>query len=416
MSAWIVRGILVLSLLGLPVGQGGLLLADPAPEAQTPKAEAKPSASQAPDSAAQAQAKRLLDAVRAILDQAAAQRKDQRRLPSKKDYLLIAPPWTETREDREKRIRELLDAALEIVTDVPITRIQKRITQRRAAIRDLKDRIAVLKEKRLTAPTDGFLPGIVTDTVASLDEDIADLQARIAANRQDIAAAKREILAALEKSGIQVAPDQLDLMLDSVLGGDMIKLVAAFETVKNIDAHLGQLVRESGENLKAARRYFALHATLFAMLVHAQDMLIDKINRVYLKRLDRILADIREARAETDRLMRGANRPDQQRTLAANRRAQLFAQKVARYYRDFLKTQRRQLIQARQRTMRDLRIADNTYRTVEASFQLRALIEDARASFDAIKKLETPGFDQIFQNDRLRKEFEKLTDQLAPTS
>ena len=71
---------------------------------------------------------------------------------------------------------------------------------------------------------------------------------------------------------------------------------------------------------------------------------------------------------------------------------------------------------ARQRTLRDLRIADNTYLTVEASFQLRSLIKDASTSFEAIRKLEAPGFDNVFRNKDLKREFENLTSKLAPTS
>ena len=64
-----------------------------------------------------------------------------------------------------------------------------------------------------------------------------------------------------------------------------------------------------------------------------------------------------------------------------------------------------------------MRIADNTFETVEASFQLRNLMRDATASFEAIQKLEAPTFDQIFKNEELRREFESLTRKLdAPTS
>jgi hypothetical protein len=44
------------------------------------------------------------------------------------------------------------------------------------------------------------------------------------------------------------------------------------------------------------------------------------------------------------------------------------------------------------------------------------LMEDARTSFEAIQKLEAPGFDQVFKNDALRREFETLTQRLGPTS
>jgi hypothetical protein len=67
--------------------------------------------------------------------------------------------------------------------------------------------------------------------------------------------------------------------------------------------------------------------------------------------------------------------------------------------------------------MHDLRIADNTYETVEASFQLRALMRESATTFEALQKLEAPTFEQIFRNEELRREFESLTRKLdQPTS
>lgn len=362
------------------------------------------------------QSAKLLRAIDDILEEAAKNRADARRLPSK-DEFLIPPVWTETKEDREKRIRELLDAALAIVTDVPIVEMQKTLAARRKAIHDLKAQIIKLRERQLTAPTDALLPGILNDTVASLGEEIADLEKRIDENRNEIAKAKADIHAALARSGLEMSREEVDLLLDSVLSDDLVKLIATFNAAKVIDAQLAKMVKASGDNAAAARKYFAMHAALFAMLVHAQDQLIGKIDRQYIPRLAAIERDIRRTRRETRRLLKGKNRPDQRRALEANLKSQQFALRVAAYYRSYLLQQRDQLARARLKAVRDLRIADNTYETVEASFQLRALIRDAASSFEALQKLEAPGFDQIFKDQELRREFENLTRRLdLPTS
>ena len=149
-----------------------------------------------------------------------------------------------------------------------------------------------------------MLPGYVTDTVDSLAKDIDDTRKRIELNRDEIAKAKRG-RRALEKAGIELAAEQVDLLLDSVLSGDLVRLVAVFNSAKMIDGQLGKLMTASGENIGAARKYFAMHAALFALLVHAQDLLIDKIDKQYLPKLDAIEADIRNARAKTAELLRG---------------------------------------------------------------------------------------------------------------
>ena len=364
------------------------------------------------------QAKRLYKAIDAILQDAATQRADAKKLPSKEEFI-IRPPWTETREDRQSRINDLLSAVLGIVTDVPVVDVQKRIEKHRANIREIEGLIAQLREKRVAAPKDaGLIQGMFTDTVESIDRKVADQKARIADNRAEIAKAKTEVQEGLAKSGVKMSADQLDLMLDSVLSGDLVRLVAAFNAAKGIDQQLGQLVQQNGENLASARKYFAMHAALFAMLVHGQDNLIEKIDTGYLPKLGAIEKDIKAASDQTRELLRNpANRPDQKKALEANLASQKTASQAAQYYRQYLLRQRELLAAARAKAAHDLRIADNTYQTVEASFQLRQLMKDSATSFEAIQKLEAPGFDQIFQNEELRREFENLTRKLgAPTS
>lgn len=387
------------------------LARDTAPPPPAETAERDPRA----DDEAYQRSQQLLEAIDGILAEAADERAKTDDLPSN-DKFLLPPLWSDTREENEERVRALLDSALEIVTDAPIVQMQTTIARRRASIDTMRDQITELKQERISAPEDGFMPGIVTQTKDSIDSAIADLEKRVAENRAEIAKKKAEIHNALEDAGVKITREQLDLLLDSVLGGDLLKLVAAFEAASGIDRRLGEMLDAASDNPKAARRYFAMHASLFAMLLYAQDALIEKIDREYMVKLQAILTDIRQTRQETYRLLAGENRPDQQRALDANLEAQNLAEKAAGVYKDYLRTQRGQLADARKRTIRDLRIADNTYRTVEASFQLRALMQDSRATFRAIRRLEAPGFERIFRNETLRKEFEQLTRELAPSS
>jgi hypothetical protein len=388
--------------------------AEPAPVTVQP---APPEADPRDNDPAHQQAKRLMKAVETVLQDAAQNRADAKKLPPR-DTFVIPPLWSETREDRDAKINTLLDSALGIVTEVPVVEFQKRIETLRKNIREIDDQIVSLREKQLTAPKDGMLPGIITDTVDSLTKKIEDSKKRIDENKAEIKKTKGEVQTALEKSGVKLSPDQLDLMLDSVLSGDLVRLVAAFSAAKGIDQQLGQLVSANGENLTAARKYFAMHAALFAMLVHGQTMLIEKIDGTYLPKLAAIEKDIKGATEQTRELLRNqANRPDQKKALEANLASQRTALQASEYYRKYLLRQREQMAGTRSRAVHDLRIADNTYQTVEASFQLRNLMKDSALSFEAIQKLEAPGFEQIFQNEELRREFENLTKKLgAPTS
>ena len=299
---------------------------------------------------------------------------------------------------------------------MPVVDLQKKIEGLRKNIRELEDRIVKLKEKQLTAPADGLLPGVLTDTVASLAANVEETSRKIEANRDEIAAAKAEIQAALAKSGIELKPEQVDLLLDSVLERPRAPR-------RRIQRRQGdrrparQADDGAGDNMSAARKYFAMHAALFALLVHAQDATIARIDTGYMPKLDAILKDIATAKAKTVELFKAENRPDQRRALEANRDSQRLAEEAARGHRRYLQQQREQIAKARARALHDLRIADNTYETVEASFQLRNLMRESFSSFEALQKLEAPTFDQIFKNEELRREFENLTRKLdQPTS
>jgi hypothetical protein len=384
--------------------------AAPAAQPAPPEKAAKP-----PLDTTGLQSQAFLSSISKILSRAASEREAAKSLPER-DRFLFPPIWTETREQRESDIREILDSALAIVTDAPILQLQESIRKQREKIAGTKAKIATLREKRLDAPETGMMPGFLTDTQGSIDKSIATLQEDIKTREADIERIKQDIGKSLAAAGVELSKDQLDLLLDSVLGGDLLKLVTAFEVAKAADRKLGTLVKQSNEDLKAARRYFAMHAALFAMLVEAQDLLIEKIDTVYLVRLDEIMANINKTGAQTKQLLQSKKRDDQQTVLEANLRAQETSIKVSAFYREYLKNQRRLLAQAREKTLFDLRVADNTYETVEESFQLRALMDEARTSFEALQRLDAPGFEQIFRNDNLKREFETLTQKLGPTS
>ena len=382
-------------------------------EAKTADAQPKPAHPPLDTSGIQSQA--LLSAIGKILKRAAAERQSAKNLPER-DQFLFAPIWTETREDRENSVRQLLDSALDIVTDAPILKLQDEISKQREKIAAARDKIAHFREKRLDAPESGLMPGILTDTQASINKSIMALEDDIKTREADIVRIKQDIGNALAAAGIELSKEKLDLLLDSVLGSHLLKLVTAFEVSKIADQKLAALLNQSNGDLKAARRYFAMHAALFAMLVEAQGLLIEQIDTVYLVRLDKITADIAKTNAESRQLLQSHTRDDQRKVLEANLKAQEELQKVSAFYKEYLRNQRRHLAEARSRTVFDLRVADNTFETVEESFQLKVLMEDAKPSFDALNRLETPGFEQIFRNENLKREFENLTQKLGPSS
>jgi len=317
--------------------------------------------------------------------------------------------------DAESRTERLLGDAFDVVADAPVTAIQRDIRARRDAIDGLRAEIARLREERISAPdevaglTGTF--GLAKDR-ATIDEEIDEAHARIAGNDMAIRNAKDRFRGAMQAAGAPVSEEEADLLLDSVTGQDVIRIAAAYNAARGVSRQLLALLDETDEDLGTAKRYYAMHTALLAVLVHAQSTFIDRIDGDYLPRLDAITRDVHAARKETRRLLQQPGTVRQREALQGNLQSQAIAFEAAEFYRQHLNDQRAGVAEARDEAVRELRIADNTLRTVDASFQLRSMMESATMSFEALQNLQSPGIERIFRNDQLRREFRELSDRL----
>ena len=391
-----------------PIGLGSndALLSTPFARAETDPRAGDP---------AYERAQKLFGMIRKILDEAAQVRLDQQVNP---DGAVEEFFWRQFGVDDEGRVSGLLGTAFEMAIDAPVVQMQRDIEAAREQIAIMRRQIAELKERRISAPENGGVSAFL-----GLDEDkdtlssaIEELQERIAGQEAKIAEIKKRFARAMEAAGAQMSDEQIDLLLDSVTGGDIVELAAAYEAVRGVSKQLRDLMDQSGEDLTYARRYYGMHTVLIALLVDSQTRVLGKIDSVYLPRLDAIERDLNAAAAETDRLLKDDPTREQRRALAANKKSQRIALDALKLYREYLLRQRAQIARARQRTVKELRVADNTLKTVEASFQLKEVMDSAAASFDALMALESPGFERIFRNEELRREFQDLTDRIAPGS
>ncbi|MEO1774077.1 MAG: hypothetical protein AAFS07_03920 [Pseudomonadota bacterium] len=323
-----------------------------------------------------------------------------------------------TRSTPEERAERLLSQAFDVISDTEVTALQRATAAARTRIDEAREEIAKLREEALFAPEERSFweqmqgrddrAGIAA-RIAALEAEIADDEALIASNRAAFVAAMAAI-------GATVDDAQADLLLNGVTGGDILAIAAAHDVVGDIAAELRRVVAESGEEVTAARRYYTLHTTLIALLAHAQELFIDKVDAVYLPRLDAIEEEVKKAEADTKRLLRDNPTPAQRRVLEANAESQALTRRAAALYRMLLERQRDEVARRLFETRRDLAVADNTLRTVDASFQLLEVMRAATLEFEALEAMEAPGFDMLFENEELRREFESLSDRLRGPS
>ncbi|MDX1604549.1 MAG: hypothetical protein R3202_00055 [Candidatus Competibacterales bacterium] len=301
-------------------------------------------------------------------------------------------------------IEALLDEAVTLLADSPGGDYRARIRELEAAIRATRDEIARARQDRIAAPEQALW----ARTTADYDRIIAEGEQRIARLQDRIAGVRREFAERLGDYGLQLDEAQLDFLLSTVTGDQLIDLGVAFDNVRVMVGQLEQLLVDSGENLAAARRYYGLYALLLETLVTLHRQVLATVAD-YRERIAGIENRTHDLIAESRRL--AAQDERHRAVLAANVEAQRLTLESAAMYTDYLREQAAVVDQSRQRLEHDLAVARNTYETVRVSGDLVRLMRSGQQVLDALSLRQAPTL-FTFRNLALKREFEQLTRRL----
>ena len=338
---------------------------------------------------------RLWNRILPKLDETLALEDRQDQLP---DTAWFAPD----KASNQAEINALLDEAVAILAVSPAQDYRARIRRLEADILQAQQDIADYRTRRVAAPRDAAWQ----KTVADYDRAITEREADIATYRKELTAVREGFAAELRGLGIEVSEEQLELLLSTVVGDNLIDLGVAFDQVKAITLELQRLLEKSGEDLQSARRYYGLYVVLLKVLDHMHSRLVERIDKRYLPRIGAIMDRTRDLMAQTRTLQRQADRADP--ILASNIEAQELTLRAASVYREYLIDQSRQLQTARQKLGHDIATAWNTYETVKVSGELVGLIRNSQRLLDSLLQREVPPL-RGFQNLELQRELRTLT-------
>ncbi len=308
----------------------------------------------------------------------------------------------EDQRSNQVAIADLLDEAIALLSIAPGQRYRERIRELEAAIRQTKQEIADYRQKRVSAPRDSLWQKTGDQYAAEIEER----KVRLAEYRQELGKVRGEFATDLQTLGLEITDEQLEFLLSTVVGDNLIQMSIAFDNVKAITNQLEQLMVESEEHLETARRYYGMYTVLLKVLDRMHQQLIEAVDQEYLPEIDTIIDKTRVLLKTTRTLeKRTSNR---QQTLAANREAQALTLRAATRYRDYLLDQARDVTAARKRLGEDIAIAMNTYETVKVSGELVTLMRSSQRLLDTLIDLHVPSL-RTFENLEMKREFEKLT-------
>ncbi|CRI66092.1 conserved exported hypothetical protein [Thiocapsa sp. KS1] len=314
---------------------------------------------------------------------------------------------TDQRSNREE-INALLDTAVEILSISPIQNYRERIRILQAEIEKARAEIADARQKRIAAPAESTFKKTVTDydlLIKSLADDIDRLNG-------ELTAVKREFSGELREMGLDLGDDQIELLLSTVVGDNIVDLGILFDNVKAITSHLEELVDESGEDLESARRYYGLYVVLLQALNRMHLQIEETIGKQYIPQIDAIIARAQELIGNTQQQSESL---DRQEVLTTNLEALQLTVHAAELYRRYLIDQATQVEQARRELEKDIAAAWNTYETVRVSGELVNLVRSSQQLLEGLMNRQVPAL-RPFQNLEMQSEFQDLTMKLRARS
>ena len=190
--------------------------------------------------------RRFFEQAHSALDKALEMFDEKHLLPSEED--ITFPNFlATTQEDQQEKIQSYLDVAAEALGVSDITDRREKIADLKKQIEANQSNITVYKRKRISAPESSYNPLVTTRS--GYDKKIEKARQDIQVANEEIQAEKDALLAQLNKIGMELDPETIDMLLESVTGDEFVKISVIFDNAKRFALKLENLTEQSGDCL-----------------------------------------------------------------------------------------------------------------------------------------------------------------------
>jgi len=296
----------------------------------------------------------------------------------------------------------------------------------REQYRSLEDKIAEEKSKqqeyrseKVLASRDErslrtkLLPGetlksMVAVSKADYEMLIETSEANISEYQKELGQTLVEMRAYFSGIGLSLSTEQIDVLMSSVVGDDILKMSVVFNAIKDVTLKLEELTNQSGESLEHAKKYYGMVVVLYKLMDRMQTHFIAEIDNNYLPKLQGFKETAQSNIKESKKLM---SKRVNVKTLKSNVESNELTLKVIALYKRVLMSQRDKVFKANDMTKKEMAVADNTYKTVSLSSAVSGLISDGANNFGKLISLQIPDVRE-FQNQKIKEEFKLLSQKL----
>ncbi|MBR1438304.1 MAG: hypothetical protein IJ587_07175, partial [Synergistaceae bacterium] len=319
-------------------------------------------------------------------------------------------PFTEDKQSNSRKINEILDRALDILSGGDAGNTRSEAVRLRTKISSLRLELDDLRNKRITAPESTYLFWQMTKT--KIDSRIKEVDKEIERTESDLRDINSKLTAELQNIGLELTESQTDILLNSVTGEDILQNTVIFDNVKAVVEKLEELSQNDSNTLEITKRYTGMYLVLNDLLIHTQEELIRKMDGEYKPRLREIMTEAESLRRDAEAKSKNKSyTPEQRNSFSQNAKSNSVTVQAAKLYGELLDSQRGALMSSLRSLRLNRDLAENTYRTVRSSGELRGLIHSGLNVFDAIGKLSMPEL-KIFESGIMRAEFDEINRRL----
>ncbi len=319
-------------------------------------------------------------------------------------------PFKEDQFSNAKKINAILDEALKILINGQAGEMRHESILIQETIAKQRLELDELRNKKITAPEESYALWRLTKDKA--DKRIAELEKTISEEEERLTVINMNLTHELNQIGLELDTQQTEILLNSVTGEDLLQNTMVFSNVKLIVAKLENLSQNDTNSFEINRRYTGMYLVLNDLLIHTQEQLVLKIDREYKPKLDAILAEAKQLRQDAlTKSKDGTYTKAQRDAFTANVKSNELTIQVAELYEKLLRSQRTSTLKGIENMKRNRDVAENTYKTVRSSGELRGLIHTGLNLFDAIDGLTMPEL-KIFESGAMRTEFEEINRRL----
>lgn len=311
-----------------------------------------------------------------------------------------------TKESQERKVEGYLDVAGEALGISSISNRRQKIIDLREKIAETRRNITVYQRKRISAPDRTFNP--LTVTQSGYDKKIQTGKEDILVAERDIELAKEKLVKDLNRIGMQLDPESIDNLLESITGDEFVRVSIIFDNAKSFAAELERLTNESGEDLEAAKRYYGVYLMLLKTVSRLQEKFVENVDNEYYPKLDRFA---QKAKKNIKEAKRAIELGGDETVLKNNIDSNQLTYEAAMFYKEGLAHQKHQMMMANLETKKNILTAANTYKTVALSKDVAALMAVSRRAFDAITGLSVPDL-RPFKNQKMKDAFSQMTREL----